>query len=166
MESVVIWIVVGLGTALVLSPFLLGALLAARQQVTRVELVKAPAAEVWDALTDLPRQIQWRSDLKSVQMLDDDSGLRWVEQPGQGSPVTLRKSKEIPLKELLLGMDCEDGKGTRQARLSAVPGGTRVTFVETLDTPRPLARLRVRTKGGLDAKLDRFILELKQKFRV
>jgi len=160
----VIWIVLVLGTALLLLPFVVGALMPASQQVTRVELIKASAADVWDALTDLPRQIQWRSDLKSVQMLDDDEGLRWVEQLGHGSPVTLRKSKEIPQKELLLEMGYKDGKGTRHARLSTVPGGTRVTFVETLETRSPLARLRVRTKGGLDSKLDSFILALKQKF--
>ena len=75
---------------------LVGMLLPAREQVTRVELFKAPVAEVWEALNNLPGQAQWRTGLKSVQTLDDDEGLRWVEQPLQGTAVVLRKTKEIP----------------------------------------------------------------------
>lgn len=164
MEGFIIWIALGIIVFAALLLLLVGFALSARQQVTRVELVKAPLAEVWEALTNLPAQAYWREDLKSVQMLDDDHGLRWVEHPEKGQPLTVRKLKEKLNQELLLEMVNDAGKGTRNARLSGVPGGTRITFTEVLDTNAPLKRIRARMKGGLDKKLDYFIQQLKQKF--
>lgn len=161
-----LWIVLGLCAALVMSPFLIGLLISPRQQVTRVELVKAPATEVWEALNNLQLQAQWRMGISSVQMLDDDDGLRWVEKPERGRPVTIRKLKEMPPQELLLEIQQGSAKGTRQARLNAVPGGTRVTFTEMQEIRSPLARLANSRQGGLDGRLDSFIQELKNHFAV
>jgi hypothetical protein len=160
----VIGIVLGVVTTVLLLLLLAGASLPARQQVTRVELLKAPLDAVWEALDDLPRQIQWRTGLKSVQMLDDDHGLRWVEQPLSGRAVTLRKLKALPAKELLLEMQQGRNKGTRLAQMNTVPGGTRVTFTEMLETRSLTGRIRARLGGGLDQQLDSFIQQLKTKF--
>ncbi len=158
------WIILGIGCAVVLLPLLLGALLPAREQVTRVELIKAPQTDVWDALSDLPRQTLWRTGLKSVQTLDDDAGLRWVEQPISGAAVTIRKVKEVPMQDLLLEMQQRGCKATRQARLNAVPGGTRITFTEVLEARSPLRRITNRLRGGVDRRLDGFIQQLRTKF--
>lgn len=143
---------------------LVGMLLPAREQVTRVELFKVPVAEVWEALNNLPGQAQWRTGLKSVQTLDDDEGLRWVEQPLQGTAVVLRKTKEIPLQELILELQQRGIHATRQARLNNVPGGTRVTFTQTLQITMPIRRLLNRFHGGVDNRLDGFIRQLRVKF--
>lgn len=159
-----IWIIVGLAVTLLLLPLLAGFMMSPRQQVTRVELVKASAEEVWEALSNLQLQTQWRKGISSVQMLDDDEGLRWVETPESGRPVTIRKLKANQPQELVLEMQSGSLKGSRQARLSAVPGGTRVTFTEVQEARSPLARLAVRRQGGLDGRMDRFIQELKNHF--
>jgi hypothetical protein len=97
--------------------------------------------------------------------LDDDAGLRWVEHPANDSALTtVRKIKEKAPQILLLEMDNAHGKGSREARLSQVPGGTRITFTERCETKSPFKRLKARRGGGLDKKLDKFIQELKQKF--
>jgi carbon monoxide dehydrogenase subunit G len=158
------WIIIGIALFLLLLPVLVGLGMAARQQVTRVELVKAPLQDVWDVLNDLPAQTYWRADVNKVQMLDDDAGIRWVEYPEHGSPVTLRKVKEVPTKELLLEMTGGGSVGSRSAKLSSTQGGTRITFVEILDSRSPLQRIKARMGGGLDKKLDQFIQQLKQKF--
>lgn len=158
------WILIGLGILLLLLPFLIGFLLSPYQQATRVELIKAPADDVWTELSNIAGQTQWRTDLKSVQMLDDDDGLRWVEQPQSGSEVVLRKLKETPSKELLVEMQRPGSRGTREARLNAVPGGTRVTFTEMLESQSPLGRIKARMSGGLDQRLDTFIRQLQAHF--
>lgn len=164
MENGLMWVIMGISLLFLLVPVMVGLLISPYQQVTRVELIKAPADEVWSALTDLPRQTQWRADLKSMQMIDDDAGLRWVEQSAHGPAITLRKIKETPLKELLLEMRQRGSKGTRQARLNAVPGGTRVTFTEMLETRPPWLRIKARMGGGPDRNLDHFIQQLKARF--
>ncbi|WML91386.1 SRPBCC family protein [Thiothrix lacustris] len=160
------WIVISIGILLALTPLFVGFLMSPYQQVTRVELIKASADAVWEALSDLSQQALWRTDLARMQMLDDDDGLRWVEQAAGGQPVVLRKIKEIPLKELLLDLRQRGSKGTRQARLSAVPGGTRVTFTETLETHTSIGRIKARMNGDPDKRLDHFIQQLKARFAV
>lgn len=158
------WIVITLVILLLLLPVLVGFLISPYQQVTRVELIKAPADAVWNALSDFSQQAQWRADLTSMQMLDDDEGLRWVEQVANQRPLVLRKLKELPLKELLVEMTQGSNKGTRHARMNAVPGGTRVTFTEMLETRSPLGRIRGRMGSSLDQRLDHFIQQLKAHF--
>lgn len=158
------WVVITLVVLLLLLPVLVGLLLSPYQQVTRVELIKAPADAVWNALNDFSQQGQWRDDLVSMQMLDDDDGLRWVEQVVAQRPRVLRKLKALPLKELLVEMQQRNNTGTRHARLNAVPGGTRVTFTEMLETRNPLERIRERMGSRLDQRLDHFIHQLKTHF--
>jgi len=160
------WIVISIGLLLALTPVFVGLLMSPYQQVTRVELIKAPANAVWEALTDLSQHALWRTDLSSMQMLDDDEGLRWVERTADGQATVLRKVKESPLKEVLLDMQQQGRKGTRQVRLSAVPGGTRVTFTETSETRTPFGRLKARLDGNPDKRLDHFIQQLKTHFTV
>lgn len=154
-----------LGTLiLVFLVLLIGMLLPAREQVTRVELFKAPIADVWEALSNLPGQMLWRTNLKNIQTLDDDDGLRWVEQLLQGTTVVLRKTKENPLQELTVELRQRGMCATRQARLNSVPGGTRVTFTQTLQINMPFRRLLNRFRGGVDSHLDDFIRQLRVKF--
>lgn len=165
MDDMLIWILVGIGVLLILIPVLFGLMISPFQRATRVELIKAPPEEVWSALTELSRQTEWRTDLKSVQLKDDDDGMRWIEQPAHGSKLVLRKMKEVRLKEIVVQM--EKGSrvvGTRQAVLSAVPGGTRVTFTETSEIKSPLRRLRAQLGSGLDKRLQHYIQQLKHKF--
>lgn len=159
-----LWVIMGLVVALSCFLLLVGLLLPHREQVTRVALFKAPLAEVWDALNNLPNQTQWRSGLKSVQILDDDDGLRWLERDEQGKVQVLRKIKEIQQQELVLEIHRSGSKTIRQARLSSVPGGTRVTFTETLEAKMPTQRLLNRMRGGVDRQLDGFISQLRGRF--
>lgn len=159
-----LWIIVGLVVALSCFLLLVGLLLPLREQVTRVELFKAPLVEVWDALDNLPSQTQWRSGLKSVQTLDDDDGLRWLERDGRGKTQVLRKIKETRQQELVLEIRRSGSKTVRQARFGSVPGGTRVTFTETLEAKMPTQRLMNRMRGGVDRQLDGFISQLRGRF--
>lgn len=160
-----LWMVIAISLAVLLMlPWMVGMAMSAYQQITRVELIKAPVSEVWEALDNLPAQTYWRSGLRNVQMVDDDAGTRWIEHSTQGDQVVLRKLKGQSGKELVLEMRSASGIGNRSATLNSVPGGTRVTFVETLETRSPLKRLQVRRAGGLDRRLGQFIQELKHKF--
>ena len=165
MDDLLLWILVGVVVLLALIPMLFGLLLSPFQQATRVELIKAPIDRVWEAISELSRQTEWRDDLKSVQLKDDDNGLRWIEQPTRGSKLTVRKMKEVEQKEILIQM--ERGKkvlGTRLAILRQVPGGTRVTFTETAEVRSPLRRLFTHLGGKLDKRLNHYISNLKAAF--
>ncbi len=165
MEGMTLWIAVGTGILLILFPMLIGMMIAPRQQAMRVELIRAPLDTVWQAISELNRQTEWRSDLKSVQLKDDDNGLRWIENPVRGGLLTLRKLKEIEKKEITLQL--EKGSrviGTRHALLRQVPGGTRVTFTETSEINNPTRRLFSHLGNKLDKRLNHYIGQLKNAY--
>lgn len=165
MEPLLLWILVGFVALLIVVPFLIGLMLSPFQRATRVELVKAPIDATWEALSELSRQTEWRSDLKSVQLKDDDEGMRWVESLAHGGKVTARKQKEVLNKEIIVQLS--KGPlviGTREASLNAVPGGTRITFTETAVTKNPWQRLSMQMGSKLDKRLQSYIEQFKKHF--
>lgn len=161
----VAWVIIGIIVTLLILPLLIGLMLPQQARATRVDLVRAPIDQVWDSLADLARHTEWRSDLKSVQLKDDDEGLRWLEHSKTQGKLTVRKVKEVHHKEITMSYQRGKGfKGTRQAIFNAVPGGTRVTFTETRDIRNPLARLRNQFGAKLDTQLNQYISELKAKY--
>lgn len=165
MEPMLLWILVGIVVLLILVPFLIGLLLSPYQRATRVELVKAPINDTWGTLSDLSRQTEWRSDLKSVQLKDDDEGMRWIESLAQGGKITARKQKEVLNKELVVQLSKgAQVIGTREAVLSAVPGGTRITFTETAVTKNPWQRLTMHMGSKVDKHLQTYIEQFKARF--
>lgn len=165
MDDMLIWVVIGLAVFLFILPMLIGLMISPTQTATRVELIKAPIDATWEALSDLSRQTEWRTDLKSIQLKDDDDGMRWVETSARYGKLVLRKQKEVPQKEIVVQV--EKGErviGTRKAALSAVPGGTRITFTETSDIKSPILRLRSQLRGGIDRQLQTYIEQFKARF--
>lgn len=165
MEPLLLWILVGVLVLLIVVPFLIGLMLSPYQRATRVELVKAPIDATWGALSDLSRQTEWRTDLKSVQLKDDDEGMRWVEHLAHGGKITARKQKEVPNKEIIIQLfKGSQMIGTREAALSAVPGGTRITFTQTAVTKNPLQRLGMHIGSKVDKHLQAYIEQFKARF--
>lgn len=165
MEPLLLWILVGVLALLIVVPFLIGLMLSPYQRATRVELVKAPIDATWGALSDLSRQTEWRTDLKSVQLKDDDEGMRWVEHLAHGGKITARKQKEVPNKEIIIQLSKGSQViGTREATLSAVPGGTRITFTQTAVTKNPLQRLGMHIGSKVDKHLQAYIEQFKARF--
>ena len=165
MEPLLLWILVSILVLLILVPFLIGLLLSPYQRATRVELVKAPINDTWSTLSDLSRQTEWRTDLKSVQLKDDDEGMRWIESLAQGGKITARKQKEVVNKEIVVQLSKGSQViGTREAVLSAVPGGTRITFTETAVTKNPWQRLGMHMGAKVDKHLQNYIVQFKARF--
>jgi uncharacterized membrane protein len=166
MEPLLLWILVSILVLLILVPFLIGLLLSPYQRATRVELVKAPINDTWSTLSDLSRQTEWRTDLKSVQLKDDDEGMRWIESLAQGGKITARKQKEVVNKEIVVQLSKGNQViGTREAVLSAVPGGTRITFTETAVTKNPWQRLNMHMGSKVDKHLQSYIEQFKARFK-
>lgn len=165
MEPLLLWILVGVLALLILVPLLIGLMLSPYQRATRVELVKAPIDATWGALSDLSRQTEWRTDLKSVQLKDDDEGMRWVEHLTHGGKITARKQKEVLNKEIIIQLSKGSQViGTREATLSAVPGGTRITFTQTAVTKNPWQRLGMHMGSKVDKHLQAYIEQFKARF--
>lgn len=166
MDDIVVWSVLALLALVIILPLLIGMLLPKLRQATRVELIKAPIDNVWETLSELTRQTEWRSDLKSVQMKDDDDGMRWIEQPKRGWKRILRKQKEVHKQELMVLV--EEGSstlGTRHFLLSDVPGGTRVTMTQSSEIGNPYARFRAHLNNKLDKRVNLFMQQLKDYYQ-
>ncbi|WP_020394739.1 SRPBCC family protein [Thiolinea disciformis] len=165
MDGLTIGIILGLLALVLLAPVVLGLMISPHQYATRVELIKAPPEKVWRALSDLTRQGEWRSEIKGMQMKDDDDGMRWVEDSANHGKVVLRKIKEVQQRELIVQLERNARPcGTRQAVLQGVPGGTRVTFTETANVSNPIERVKSQFNSKLDKRFNQYINEFKDHF--
>lgn len=134
-----------------------------RRQCSRDILIEAPVERVWGAMTDFLRQVEWRSDLRSVEMGSDPPGEeRWCEQPRRGPAnhfrvARVRRARMLEVERLPNGL-CAGGW---TATLERAAQSTHVTFTETILIERPMARVlaRVWLHGG--AALRRYPLDLK-----
>lgn len=156
----VLWIFIGIVALLILLPLLMGLLMPPLQRATRVELIRAPLDVVWDNIADLPRQTQWRSDLKNVQFKDDDQGTRWIEQSSSMGTMTVRKKFEDEQREVILILEKGKMQGKRHLLVSGVPGGTRLTINEERVIPSPLGRLF----NKIDKQVNQYIDDLQAYF--
>jgi hypothetical protein len=79
--------------------------------------------------------------------------------------VTARKQKEVPKKEIIVQLSKGSHViGTREASLSSVPGGTRITFTETAVTKNPWRRLGMHMGSKVDKHLQNYIGQFKARF--
>lgn len=155
-----LWVFIGIIALLILLPLIMGLLMAPLQRATRVELIRAPLDVVWESIADLPRQTQWRSDLKNVQFKDDDQGIRWIEHSSSLGKVTVRKKFEDEHRELILLLEKGTLQGKRHIRVAGVPGGTRLTINEERTIPSPLGRLTAK----IDKQVNQYISDLESYF--
>lgn len=156
-----LFLLLALSTAVVMG---LGSRLPAAHTQTVIIDLPAPAARVWQLLTDLPHQTSWRSDLDNLQPLADQNSLPcWTELHGhlaiplcvtENTPPTHRtvniSDPRLPLQ----------GSWTFTLQpLSAT--STRLTVTETQQIPTLMWRFAIHYLHGNRTTLDRLAADLR-----
>lgn len=91
--------------------------------------IRAPISRVWEVVTDWEDQGDWRSDLKSVEVL---SGDRFVEHLNSGSEVTFEVTSTDAPNQILLEMS-GGATGTYEIELVSQGDITKVVFRESVE---------------------------------
>lgn len=139
-------VTLGLLSAAVLIMFILGSALPREHIATASTMIHAPQGRIWSLMEDLDAQPHWRTSLKSIEALPNDSdGHRcWAE---------VQRGMRIPL--------CEETVDAPTTRVVAIADptlnyGGRWTYNLTALTP-DTTQVTILEEGTVDSPLWRFV---------
>ena len=144
----------------------LGMLLPRRHVAATSVVVHRPPGEVWDAISDIPSQPRWRSDLKSVQPLPPRGGHAvWLQHTDMGDwPLEFTEAVP-PLRLVACVADSSQGfGGTWTYELTEAQDSTRITITERGFIDAPLYRFLARFVFGLHGAQETYLRDLGRHF--
>jgi uncharacterized protein YndB with AHSA1/START domain len=155
-------VVVAVLVALVVVLFLVGLLLPRGHVASRSARFEAPPERVWEVLVGTARAPEWRTGLKSVEVLPPLDGKRRYREVSGFGAITYVVEEEIA-QERLVGRIADEGLGFGGSwtwELSREGGGTRVTITERGFVTNPLFRVLARFVFGYERTIDVYLRDL------
>ena len=115
---------------------------------------------MYDAVTDLERQRDWRSDLKSLTVDSARSPRSWTEE-ADGYRVRFREVGGEPPKTFEVEFESVIGvRGRLKLELTGTGERTELTSVETISLDNPYLRVGKVLVIHFDSYLDRYLSDL------
>jgi uncharacterized protein YndB with AHSA1/START domain len=155
-------IVGGLVCLLVLG---LGYLLPAERTTTKTSLIDASPDRVYEIVTDVAKQTEWRSDLRHLKFDGDDDGgpfRRWTEEHETGLVVHVRETAKKPLTQYDIEFETTNGiRGSVAGTFEpSNEQRTKLTVVEKVIVDNPLRRVVCYIALNLDTLMDEYLGDL------
>lgn len=103
-------------------------------------IIGAPQSSVMAAIVDVERQVEWRSDVRQIEL----DGEAWIETTSRGERIRFAWTERSTSR---LGLRFESNRGyfgEWKAELSPEPGGTRLSVEEQATIASPIGRLIAR----------------------
>jgi uncharacterized protein YndB with AHSA1/START domain len=150
--------------ACALLPFLVGLSIPKERTYTRTHLFSSSVDSVFKVVTDVKAQPEWRSELKTVEMLSPTDDQQWREVLHRGPAITFRVKRKIPNKLFEIEIVGRSLQGHWLGTFQPVDGGgTRVTFTETSIIPNPFMRTISALFVNLDETIGQYIANLQKR---
>ena len=122
---------------------LIGAFLPRGHRASRTVVYSAPPESVYAAITDFAKFPEWRSGIKTVEIISNGEGDTRFREDGPHGTVTYKVEERRPGSRLVTRIDDPSlpfgGKWTLEVR--AVPGGTELTITEDGEIYNPIFRV-------------------------
>jgi polyketide cyclase/dehydrase/lipid transport protein len=161
-----ILIVVGVIAGLIAVMAIIGALLPKGHTAARTTVINKPPEVLWQAMTDCAAFSQWRTDVKSVEVLPDRNGHKVWREDGKNGKMTLETIEASPPSRLVLLIADPDlpfgGKWTYELQPS--PGGSRVTITEDGEVYNPIFRFMSHVFFSRSASIETYLKALGKKY--
>ena len=149
---------------IVMLPLVVGMLLPSKRVFTKTAKLKSSPQQVWDVITNVKAQKEWRDDVKSIEMISSEKGAeKWTETPKKGQPITFQvKTFQEPNRYDIEIVD-SGISGYWEGRITESNGTTSVAFKEIIDVKNPYFRTIVYLFVDLDKTMDIYMTNLKKK---
>ncbi|MEZ6038148.1 MAG: SRPBCC domain-containing protein [Planctomycetota bacterium] len=160
------WIVALCLLAFLLLVVVVGALLPVTHQAACRIRLRQPATVLFAALTDVAAMPKWRSELKSVTLLDPVGGLpRWREVTSFG-PMEIAVERLVPAQKLVTRVSVPGGAfgGTWTWRLEPDGDGTLLTVTENGEVHNVVFRALSKFVFGHETTMRSHLRQLAAKF--
>ncbi|MBI3831274.1 MAG: SRPBCC family protein [Planctomycetes bacterium] len=161
----VAWIA-GAIVLLVTVMYLTGALLPKNHVASVRGHIDGSLEDVFATLREPARFSEWRLDVKSVEVLPDESGRkRWIEKSSDGD-LALEEAESCAPGHLVTRIADPDLPfgGTWTFELSPEKGGTALTITERGEVRPPLFRFMSKFIFGHESTMKKYIAALTRKF--
>ena len=97
---------------------------------------------VWDAVTDIKNYPLWRSDLKGVQVIDDDN---FTEEGKQGIVTRFLIADRKPKELFELNVENDNLKGVWTGQFCKCGSGTSIVFTESVEPKKAVFAFILKT---------------------
>jgi hypothetical protein len=122
---------------------LIGTFLPKGHRVSRTVVYSAPPESVYAAITDFAKFPEWRSGIKTVDIISNGEGGTRFREDGPHGTITYKVEERRPGSRLVTRIDDPSlpfgGKWTLDVR--AVPGGSELTITEDGEVYNPIFRV-------------------------
>jgi uncharacterized protein YndB with AHSA1/START domain len=166
MPNVVLFGVIASSAGLLLVIWFIGCLLPKQRKAEKVVEFGASPEHVWEIITDMGRQAEWRPSVKRVEIQSDGERLAsWVEYPKSGSPIYFKAT--IWRKPSRLEFAFTDRKvfnGYWVGEFQSLPDrGTRLAITETAEITQPNMRVLSFLFFDMDRSIEDYLGEVKNR---
>lgn len=139
------WILLAIGGLIAIgaAATLAGYLLPKGHKASRTQTYAAPPEKIFETITDVRRYAEWRSDLKSVDVMPDDGkGVLFRERGGNGDVLFRIETMEAPRRLVTRIADPSlPFGGTWTYELRPDGAGTALTITEDGEVYNPIFRV-------------------------
>ena len=144
---------------------LIGIFLPKGHRASRTVVYSAPPESVYAAITDFARFPEWRSGVKTVEVLSNGEGDTRFREDGPHGPVTYKVEERRPGSRLVTRIDDPSLPfgGTWTLELKPVAGGTELTITEDGEIYNPIFRVMSKVVFSPYETIDAYQTDLRKR---
>lgn len=160
-----LWIILGSLAAIVVVVLAIGYSLPVKHAAARTVQIAAPPERVWATITDVASAPQWRSDVRSSEIVGQGAaGPVWREVSGDGT-ITFETVESVPARRLVTRITDKSLPfgGTWTYELQPAASGTLLTIREDGEVYNPIFRFASRYVMGHHATIDKYLAFLQNR---
>jgi hypothetical protein len=159
MKTVIIVLLV-----LVILPVVIGLFLPTVRTFVKTSQFKSSPQEIWNVITDIKGQEEWRNDVKSIEMINAKKGKeKWTEIPKKGRPITFQVKTYEPPKRFDIEIVESGFSGYWKGRINEKSGVTEIEFKEAVVISNPCFKTLSYLFLDLNNTMDLYLSNLKKK---
>jgi len=161
----IVLIVLAVVVVAILAVVVVGLFLPRDHVATRTALFDAKPVDVWRVVTDFEKGPEWRTGLKSVEILEPVGGRRRYREVSGFGPVTYIVEEERPPTRLVGRIADEDQGFGGSWTWEIAPEGekTRVTITERGFISNPVFRFLARFVFGYGKTMETYLRDLRRR---
>jgi uncharacterized protein YndB with AHSA1/START domain len=139
----------------------IGMLLPSQVTASRSAELKASPARVFQTVTNIEEQTQWRKDIASVRV--HSSGKSWTEETTAGTIIDFEVLHKEPKTRFEIKFVSKQGfSGSWVGVFTPSSNGTMVQITETIEIQNPIFRVMSRIFRFTDKFIDTYLAQLKE----
>lgn len=160
-----ILIVIGVIAALIAVTAIIGSMMPKGHTASRSAMINQPPEVLWGTITDCAAFPQWRTDVKSVEVLPDRAGHKVWREDGKNGKMTLEVVEASPPSRLVMRIaDAGAFGGTWTYELQPGGAGSRVTITENGEVYNPIFRFMSKVFFDPAATIETYLTALGKKY--